>query len=174
MPGKIDSDPDASTTAFLFRLCVVEESGGLLTVTVPRDGLSWRGATVAADGSVGWTAPAPLDASAINVRCAKGGPQRSDRSEYPPSPRYADPARFGFAGAFRFGRLIDGTAAALIVDGSVVAIEGLPAGVSWSGFHSIEVSCSPPPAGQAQPSASALAAAPTVSSSTTGPHLPYP
>ena len=171
MTGKIDSDPDASTTAFLFRLCLVEEKGGILTVTVPRDGLAWRGARVGADGSVSWTDPAPLAASAINVRCGRGDARRCDRSEYPPSPRYANPASFGFDGAFRFGRLVDGISPALVVDGAVAQIEGLPAGLSWSGFDTIELSSAAPPA--AAPLASA-ASAPVVYDGTTGPHVPYP
>jgi hypothetical protein len=170
MPDKLMPKPDPQNTAFLFRLCLVEQNGADLTVTVPAQGLVWRGATVDASGNAVWTQAAPLPPAALRVTCAQGTPHRRDRSEYPPSPRFTDGVGIVFSGAADFGRLVDAASAALLVEGSVRAIEGLPAGVSWSGFYTIELS-SAPAAGV--PAAPIAAASPTVTA-LEGPHLPYP
>ncbi len=137
---KISVPPVKGLRHFVFHSCTVEQAGKALTVTVPKEGLTWRGAKVDKQGHTLWSQPAGLAASAVAVTCGAGKAQaRMDGSEYPTAAKIADGATFTFSGALSFGRVLHGEASKLVVQAKVAGVKGLPKGTSWSGFESIEI-----------------------------------
>ena len=155
---------DPAHRSFLFRACLARARGGVLTVSFPTGLLSVRFGAAATGGGVRWTAPRKATGS-IEVRCAPGAPQAFDRRAYPKAPAAAGGPTVTFHGAVRYCRLVLPDGPALLVQGSVVRIAGLPG--SARPFDTAEILSSPastakralPPIGGIDPS---------------GPHQPFP
>jgi len=171
---------------FVVHACLIEQSGGALQLTLPTPGLTWRGSQAGPGGAPLWTEPAPLfagpalSARPISIHCS--GAQRSqlEPGSYPPAARFAG-VELVFLGGAAFSRRLVGGAAVLLAEGSVLSIDGLPAGVSWRGFSSIELAgARVQPLTGSLPSASSAAllrrpgAGLLDGGAGTGPHQPYP
>lgn len=115
---------DPALRSFLFRGCFARIAGEVLTVTFPRGPLSVSLGTAGPDGSVRWTAPRAVS-RAIDVRCAAGAPVPFERRAWPRSPAPPAGASVRFHGAVRCCRLVLPEGPVLLVQGSVVSLEGL-------------------------------------------------
>jgi hypothetical protein len=110
--------------SFLFRGCSAHAADGALTVSSASP-LSVRLGSGTATGLVRWSTPVAV-AGPIEVECAAGAPSLFDRRASRKRRAAKDGLSITFRGALRYSRLLLDDGPALLVQGSVLRITGLP------------------------------------------------
>jgi hypothetical protein len=112
-------------TSFLFPCCQARLDGEDLVVAVQRASLrAGNGPTLQWSDAAPWTRDVIID-------CEPGTHRRVDRAEYPPQPAYVEAVHFRFRGGVTYGRVPQREGWALLVQGVVRSLGGLPPGEAF-------------------------------------------